>query len=66
MSDFLIRKSEARDIFPTKSGFSDPEIRSRSADAYDDLADTTRHTFIPFDEAWDIVMDLVNQLDIPS
>lgn len=66
VSDFLIRKSTAREIAPSKSAFRDPEIRARSAESYADLADTTRHTFIPFDEAWEIVMDLVNQLDIPD
>lgn len=66
VSDFLIRKSEAREIHPSRSAFLDPDIRSRSAEAYGEIADTTRHTFIPFDEAWDIVMSLVDQLDIPN
>lgn len=66
VSDFLIRKSTAREIAPSKSAFRDREIRARSSDAYSDLADTTRHTFIPFDEAWNIVMDLVDHLDIPD
>lgn len=51
VSDFLIRKSEAREIHPSRSAFLDPEIRARSEVAYADLADTTRYTFIPFDEA---------------
>ena len=66
ISDFLVRKGEARDITATKSRFHDPEIRQRSATNYTDLEATTRYTFIPFDEAWESVMDLVNQLDIPD
>lgn len=66
VSDFLTRKSEAREIYPTKSRFRVPEIRERSARDYAELANTTRYMFIPFDEAWEIVMNLVDQLDIPD
>lgn len=66
VSDFLLQKSAARDVVATKSAFDDPEIAERAATVYDDLANTTRYMFIPFDEAWEIVMNLVDQLDIPD
>lgn len=66
VSSFLIRKCEAREIVATRSAFRDPEIASRSQTQYADLAETTRRFFIPFDEAWNIVMNLVNQLEIPD
>lgn len=66
VSEFLLRKSAARDVTVTRSAFHDPEIRRRSSELYDELRKTTRHTFIPFDDAWATVMDLVSQLDIPD
>lgn len=66
ISDYVVRKAQARDIQVTKTAFRDPEVRSRSATGYDYLKDTVRHTFIPFDEAWEMVLALVDQLDIPA
>lgn len=66
ISHFLPEKCKERDIVPSKHAFRDPEVLSRSATGYDQLADTVRHTFIPFDEAWAIVMSLVDSLDIPE
>lgn len=66
ISRFLTEKSNARYIDVNRSGFLDPEVRHRSAEQYVDLEQTTRYTFIPFDEAWAMVMELVDQLDIPD
>lgn len=66
VGEFLLRKSAARKVSVSRTDFQDSEIRHRSAEQYDDLRHTTRFTFIPFDEAWEIVMDLVDQLDIPD
>lgn len=66
VSEYLVRKSEAKGLQPTKSSIGTEENRERATREYDALRNTTRHTFIPFDEAWTIVMDLVNQLDIPD
>lgn len=66
VSRFLPEKCVDRDVEPSKSAFRDPEVRSRSATGYDYLKDTVRHTFIPFDEAWETVLALVDRLDIPA
>lgn len=66
VATFLLQKSSARNVVVSRARFREPELRLRSAKQYQDLADTTRHTFIPFDDAWEIVMDLVDQLDIPA
>lgn len=66
VAEFLQRKSAARNVQVSKSAFHQTELRRRSAELYGDLSSTTRHTFIPFDEAWEIVMQLVDSLDIPA
>lgn len=66
VSDFLIQKCSAKNIAVTREMFHHPALRDQSASNYNALADTVRHTFIPFDEAWAIVMSLVDSLDIPE
>lgn len=66
ISDFLVRKCSAKEIAVTRSAYHFPDLRDKSSANYNALADTVRHTFIPFDEAWEIVMSLVDSLDIPA
>ncbi len=66
VSQFLPEKCVDRVVVPSKSAFRNPEVRDRSSQGYESLERTVRHTFIPFDEAWGIVMDLVDSLDIPD
>jgi predicted nucleotidyltransferase component of viral defense system len=63
---FLVLKCEARDINPRKSSFLDPEVRRRAAIDYDALESTTRVLFIPFDEAWEMLIAFVSTLPIPD
>src|SRR5262249_36151553 len=65
VSAFLLTKSEARSISPRKSAFSD-EVRSRAAAGYDAEITAQTSEFIPFDEAWEEVLRLVNRLAIPD
>lgn len=66
VSEFLLRKSAARDIEVSRAAFHVPAIRERSASQYQDLQATTRYHFIPFDEAWSTAMGFVDTLDIPA
>lgn len=66
IGEFLVRKSEARGVPATLMAFRDPDLERRSKANYDALRDTVRYTFIPFDEAWETVMQLVDSLDIPA
>lgn len=65
ISDYLLRKTLARSIDPRKSQF-DEEIRSRAAFEYESLFDDQIPDFIPFDEAWAMVLSLVQKLTIPE
>jgi predicted nucleotidyltransferase component of viral defense system len=65
VSSFLLRKSEARQIVATKGAFNEA-VRERAAASYDaEVRDFTTE-FIPFDEAWGEVLDLVLRLSIPD
>lgn len=63
---FLVLKSEARGIDARRSAFAAPEIRRRASVDYDRLRETTRVLFVPFDEAWELLMDFVQSLPIPA
>lgn len=62
---FLQIKAKARSVPVSKDAFSEPEIRIRASDGYQFLADQTRTTFIPFDEAFPIILAFVASLPIP-
>lgn len=62
---FLVAKSQARGIHATRSAF-DADIRVRAMVEYDRLRADAGEAFIPFDQAWAAVLDLVNRLDIPG
>jgi predicted nucleotidyltransferase component of viral defense system len=65
ISDFLLRKSEGRIISPRKSSF-DAEVRRRAETVYDAEIRPQTSAFIPFDDAWAEVLQLVSQLSIPE
>jgi predicted nucleotidyltransferase component of viral defense system len=65
VSAFLLTKSEARAISPRKSAFND-EVRTRAVAGYDTEIGSQTSEFIPFDEAWEEVLRLVNRLAIPD
>lgn len=62
---FLL-KSEARGIDACRSAFLDPEIRRRAAVGYEQLRETTRVLFVPFEDAWALLIGLVRSLSIPD
>lgn len=64
--DFFIRKCAARGIDPRRSSFND-EVRDRARRNYDTkIKEQAGDAFIPFDEAWPAVMELVGRLDLPA
>jgi predicted nucleotidyltransferase component of viral defense system len=63
---FLVLKSKARGIDARRSAFAAPEIRRRASVDYDRLRETTRVLFIPFEEAWALLIDFVHSLPIPD
>ena len=66
VADYLKRKSQIRDIDARKSAYDD-EIRDMAAQEYDiRIHRQAPHDFIPFDEAWQDVISLVESLDIPD
>ena len=51
----------------TRASFLVPEIRDRSQYNYEQIVkESTRHQYIPFDDAWRIVTELVDRLAIPQ
>ncbi len=62
---YLIRKAEARDIRPRKSGF-DATVRGLASYSYEAEIRPKAPEFIPFEEAWSVVTDLVSRLGIPD
>jgi predicted nucleotidyltransferase component of viral defense system len=65
VSEFLLRKSVARDITPRKSSYND-SVRERASVNYDEEIKAQATVFIPFEEAWAEVIDVVRQLSIPD
>lgn len=62
---FLEQKSATRGVSVSRAAFRVAELERRARQDYDDLRDTTRSVFIPFDDAWRELLDLVDALDIP-
>lgn len=65
VSEFLVRKSRARDISPRKSSYGEP-VRQKAMVNYDEEIKAQATEFIPFDEAWEVVLLMVSQLSIPK
>jgi predicted nucleotidyltransferase component of viral defense system len=61
---FLQAKAAARDIPVHAAALDHPEIRLRAAAGYSDL-ENTAHRFIPFDEAFALVLDYFHTLPLP-
>jgi predicted nucleotidyltransferase component of viral defense system len=64
VSTFLRAKSMGRSLVLSRSAFHHPEIAARAREGYDDLRQTTRVLFVPFDEALAAVLDLVDRLSL--
>jgi predicted nucleotidyltransferase component of viral defense system len=66
VAEFLLRKAEARQVPVSKLAFHNEQIRSRAQNGYDELKETTRTTFLPFDDAFADVLAFVDSLTIPE
>ena len=66
ISRFLLEKARARDVPVSMAAFRDDELAERARYGYDDLRVTVREDFVPFEEALQHLLDLVEKLDIPG
>ena len=65
VSDFLVRKSAARQVVAIKSAFND-SVSERALVGYEEVVLRSTTKIIPFDEAWEEVLALVSRLSIPT
>lgn len=63
---FLETKARARGVVVSRTAFRAPEIAGRARLDYDALDATARTMLIPFDDAFAMVLELVDRLDIPE
>jgi predicted nucleotidyltransferase component of viral defense system len=61
---FLLEKAKARGVPVSQAAFYDKQIRSRASEGYDGLRATTRNAFVGFEEAFAIVLSLVDRLKL--
>ncbi len=66
IAQFLKTKAEARDVRVSRSAFRDDAVRELARKDYDALSSTTRELFVPFDEAYSLLLEFVAQLPIPD
>jgi len=66
VADALQLKAIARNVLVSRAEFRNPELALRARFGYEALEATTRVTFIPFDRALAIILDLVDKLPIPA
>ncbi len=62
---YLLRKARARNIDARRSVF-DERIKDMAAYDYATLFDAQSPDFIPFEDAWKEILQLVSELDIPA
>jgi predicted nucleotidyltransferase component of viral defense system len=65
VSEFLLRKSGARNIEPRKSSYNE-SVRQQAMVNYDEEIKAQATVFIPFEEAWAEVLQVVSRLSIPE
>jgi predicted nucleotidyltransferase component of viral defense system len=65
-AEFLLEKAKARNVPVSRAAFHQEEIRSRAFEGYSGLRETTRSAFIEFEEAFAMVMSLVDRLPLPD
>ncbi len=66
VAEFLQRKSVDREVVVSRSAFHNPEIAERAHDQYDLLEQTTRKTFVSFEDALARLYSLIERLPIPE
>ena len=65
ISEFLLRKSKARDIEPRKSSY-DEFVKQQAMINYEEQIRSQATEFIPFEAAWSEVLALISRLSIPD
>jgi len=63
-AEFLLEKAKARNVPVSRAAFHQEEIRSRAFEGYDALRETARNAFIEFEEAFSIVLSLVDRMPL--
>ncbi len=63
---FLERKARARGVPVSRAAFRAPEIARRASQDYEALRETTRKTFVPFDQALQSLLNFIGTLTIPE
>ena len=63
-AEFLVEKAKAREVSVSRAAFHQEEIRSRALEGYNELRETTRNAFIEFEEAFSIVLSLVDGMPL--
>ena len=63
---FLERKARARGVPVSRAAFRAPEIARRASQDYAALRETTRKTFVPFDQALRSLLDFIGTLAMPE
>ncbi len=63
---FLQEKAAARMVPVSRTAFRDPEIERRAREGYEDLASTTRVSFVAFEDALALLLAFVDELSIPE
>jgi predicted nucleotidyltransferase component of viral defense system len=66
IAEYLLKKSAARGIHVSRSAFASEEVKQRAAHEYGTVLAVSQAEFIPFEEAWQTVLDLVGRLAIPE
>lgn len=66
VAGFLVEKANARGVPVSRAAFHEKQIRSRAFEGYDGLRETTRNTFVEFEEAFQVVLSLVDRLTLPD
>jgi predicted nucleotidyltransferase component of viral defense system len=63
-AEFLLEKAKARSVPVSRAAFHQEEIRSRAFEGYNELREPTRNAFIEFEEAFSIVLSLVERMPL--
>jgi len=66
VAEFLREKASARDVPVSRAAFHAEQIRSRALEGYEGLRETTRKVFVEFEEAFAVVLSLVDRLPLPD
>jgi predicted nucleotidyltransferase component of viral defense system len=66
VSRFLLEKAEARNVPVSKAAFRHPELAERASRGYEELKNTVRGEYVPFDEALQLLHNFVERLGIPE